>query len=125
MVRKWGELRADLERRLERRFSRAWLAGSSNGAYFLSMLAVRGDIRVDGFAALSGGARVGTPNREAPKVPFLVAYGSYDATKSDGKGLAAYLLGAGWPVTEREHRLDHGAKPEYLDDIVEVFAHGR
>ena len=125
MVTKWGELRAEVENRLGHRFSRVWLAGSSNGAYFLSALAVRGAIEVDAFAALSGGARVGSAMSAAPKVPFLVAYGSYDATKGDGKGLAAYLKGAGWPVTEREHRLDHGAKAEYLDDIVEAFAQPR
>ena len=124
MVANWLALRANLEKRLDHRFSRVWLAGSSNGAYFLSILAVRGDISVDAFAALSGGARVGTARQDAVKVPFLVAYGSFDATNGDGKGLAAYLRGAGWPVIEREHRFDHGAKAEYLDDMAEAFDRG-
>jgi hypothetical protein len=61
LVARWGRAKQKLEGLAGAPFERTYLAGSSNGAYFLSALALRGDcdelgFPIDGYGAMSGGA---------------------------------------------------------------------
>lgn len=106
-------------------FERTYLAGSSNGAYFLTALAMRGDLdrlgfSVDGWGAMSGGAPGGaTVDALAGRspAPFYVGYGAYDDdSKKGARALAALLESAHWPVRVAEHPTGHGAREVYLDE---------
>jgi predicted esterase len=112
-------------------FERTYLAGSSNGAYFVAALALRGDgedlgFPIDGYGAMSGGAPGGRGapalNGRAPR-PVYVGYGSYDAeTKTGARALAAVFESAHWPVRVAEHPFGHGARELYLDEAFAFWA---
>jgi predicted esterase len=125
LVARWIVLETKLEALLGRKFERTYLAGSSNGAYFLSALALRGDcdelgFPVDGYGAMSGGAAggrgVGALAGHTPH-PVYVGFGTYDAeTKPGALGLAGVFERAHWPVRVAEHPFGHGAREVYLDE---------
>jgi predicted esterase len=125
LVAKWAGARERLERIAGVRFARTYLAGSSNGAYFLTALALRGDLArfgfsVDGYGAMSGGSTGGRGASSLPPAarrPFYVGYGAYDeTTKTSARALGEVLARAGWPVRVRELPVGHGAREEYLDE---------
>jgi predicted esterase len=130
IVARWADAKAKLERLSGMPFERTYLAGSSNGAYFLAALAVRGDalgaaFPVDGFGAMSGGA-AGAAGSEGltrgASRPFYVGFGTYDEeTKANARSLITALQGAHWPVRAAEHPLGHGANEVYLDEAIEFW----
>jgi predicted esterase len=106
-------------------FEKTYLAGSSNGAYFLSALALRGEcdafgFPVDGYGAMSGGAAGGRgADALAGKTPhpIYVGFGTYDdETKKGARMLASVFESAKWPVRIAEHPFGHGAREVYLDE---------
>lgn len=125
IVARWVEMKKKLEALNGAPFEKTYLAGSSNGAYFLSALALRGDadalgFPIDGYGAMSGGAPGGRGadalSGRAPR-PVYVGYGTYDAeTKKGAKALADVFEAAGWPVKIAEHPFGHGAREVYLDE---------
>jgi len=125
IVLRIAEAKKKLEALAGAPFERVYFAGSSNGAYFLSTLALRGDLAArgitpSGFGAMSGGAAGGIPASavagRAPE-PFYVGFGTYDEeTKRNAKGLVATLQDAHWPVRVAEHPFGHGAREIYLDE---------
>lgn len=117
-----SDKRARLETALGVRFDRVYLAGSSSGAYFVSMLALHGGLEVNGFGAMSGGARVLSPKLSelAPR-PFYIGYGTYDTVGDGARALGKLLRASGWPVRVSEHRVGHGAKEVYLDEAFAFF----
>jgi predicted esterase len=125
IVARWIVLKKKLEEHLGTKLEHTYLAGSSNGAYFLSALALRGDcdelgFPIDGYGAMSGGAPGGrgaaslagrTPH------PVYVGFGTYDAeTKPGARALATVFEAAHWPVRVAEHPFGHGAREVYLDE---------
>ncbi|HEY8072757.1 MAG TPA: hypothetical protein VIF62_01575 [Labilithrix sp.] len=115
LLARFADARAKLESIAGAPFERVYVAGSSNGAYFITMLAARADARFDGFGAISGGA---APRALAPPArPFYVGYGTYDPeTKTNARGLVRALEDAKWPVRAAEHPFGHGARDVYLDE---------
>ncbi len=113
MVRGWLAARDRLEAHVGAPFSRTFLAGSSSGAYFLSSLAVRGALEVDGLAATAGGGASPSATR---KPPFYLGFGSGDPAASRLRGFGKALLRADWPSLVREHPGGHGAREVYLDE---------
>ncbi|HEX8793291.1 MAG TPA: hypothetical protein VF765_20250 [Polyangiaceae bacterium] len=131
LVGRWVDAKRALEAIAGAPFDRTYLAGSSNGAYFLAALAERGDLPspafpVDGFAAISGGAagaNAATALAGGSPRPFYVGYGVYDETTTAGtRGLVAALEAARWPVHAAPHPLGHGANEIYLDEAFAFFA---
>jgi predicted esterase len=125
IVARWAAAKKKLEVIAGAPFERTYLAGSSNGAYFLAALALRGDLvalgfSVDGFGAMSGGATGGRGLDSLAKVtarPFYVGFGSYDEeTRANVRSLVTTLESAHWPVRVAEHPFGHGANEVYLDD---------
>lgn len=128
LVARWAHAKARLEARVRRPFARTYLAGSSNGAYFVAALALRGDLAafgfpVDGVGAMSGGSTSGlAPDPRAPRPPFYVGYGTYDEdTKKNVAPLVALLAHARWPSKVAEHPLGHGAREVYLDEAFTLW----
>jgi predicted esterase len=124
MVESWLAKKRDLEAELGAPFEKTFLGGSSNGAYFLSVLALRGEIDVDGFGAFSGGSRSGfTAERvtAASRPPFYVGYGAYDDTKDLPIALGELLRQLDWPSEVRAHRVSHGAHEVYLDEAMDFW----
>ena len=127
LVEEWRSARTKLESTFGYRFRRTYLAGSSSGAYFLALLALRpgraalDELDVRGFAAASGGAPV--PGASGTKRPFYVGHATGDPTSGGAKALAAQLRSAGWPVREAEHPGGHGAREVYLDEAFAFWEH--
>lgn len=98
-------------------FRRVYLAGSSSGAYFVATLAQKGDIRVDGYGAMSGGTPILAPRLASltPR-PVYIGYGLYDTVGKSARELGQLFGRANWPVRVAEHRVGHGAKEIYLDE---------
>ena len=129
LVAKWADARRRLEAIAGSPFARTYLAGSSNGAYFLTALALSGDLDrlgfpVDGYAAISGGSVGGHVRSSLPAPrPFYVGYGAYDAsTNASSRALGAFLGRAGWPTRISELPVGHGAREEYLDEAFAFWA---
>jgi predicted esterase len=125
LVARWVRAKKKLEGLVGAPFERTYLAGSSNGAYFLSALALRGDcddlgFPIDGYGAMSGGAPGGRgawalAGRRSR--PFYVGFGTYDdETKRGARALATVFESARWSVLVREHPFGHGAREIYLDE---------
>lgn len=120
IVARWAGEKKKMEELLGRPFEKTYLAGSSNGAYFLTSLALSGDLeryglRVDGYGAMSGGARTTIAAAEPRR--FYVGFGAFDPdTKRNAIALVAALAAAKWPVKSAEHPVGHGAKEIYLDE---------
>lgn len=132
LVAKWADARRRLEALAGVAFTRTYLAGSSNGAYFLTTLALRGDLDrlgfpIDGFGAMSGGSaggRVASSLAARPR-PFYVGYGAYDeSTKASAHALTELLERAKWPTRSAEHPFGHGAREEYLDEAFAFWSSG-
>jgi predicted esterase len=127
IVARWAAAKRKLEAIAGAPFERTYLAGSSNGAYFLAALALSGDLDasgfpVDGFGAMSGGAAGGRGRDRlaniAPK-PFYVGFGTYDdETGANARSLVTVLEQARWPLRVAEHPFGHGAHEVYLDEAI-------
>ncbi|HSO36692.1 MAG TPA: hypothetical protein VLT33_29405 [Labilithrix sp.] len=125
LVTRWAAAKKKLEGIAGAPFARTYLAGSSNGAYFLAALAFRGDAEdlgfpIDGYGAMSGGAPGGRPPdalaRHGPR-PLYIGFGAYDEeSKRGAKALASAASAAHWPVKLAEHPFGHGAREIYLDE---------
>lgn len=116
--------REALEQLLGVRFERAYLAGSSSGAYFVASVLLHGSMpEVDGYGVLSGGSGYSTPMLATlPKRPVYFGFGQYDSVAPPVRALAARLEAEGWPVKLAAHPEGHGAREVYLD---EAFAFWR
>ncbi len=131
IVARWVAAKKKLEALAGAPFDRTYLAGSSNGAYYLTALALRGEVPtmafpVDGFGAMSGGAAsAGAAESLAGRAPrpFYVGFGTYDAeSKANGRVLVDVLRAAHGPVRVAEHPLAHGANEVYLDEAFELWS---
>jgi predicted esterase len=125
ILARFGVLARRLEAVTGGRFERTYLAGSSNGAYFISALALRGDpdalgFPIDGYGIMSGGAPGGksaSSLANRPARPVYIGFGTYDAeTVRGARALAAVFEAARWPVHVAEHPFGHGAREIYLDE---------
>ena len=119
MIASWLAWRDALATKTGGPFERTYLAGSSNGAYFVTVLAMRGAIAVDGFGAMSGGSRGSRTKASieaSRRPPFYVGYGTRDEANGDPIALGALLGEAGWAHVVRSHDVGHGARDVYLDE---------
>lgn len=123
LVRRFAAARAALAARAGRSIGRTYLAGSSNGAYFVAALALRGELDrfgfpVDGVGAMSGGGpsrQARLPLRGGPR--FYVGFGAYDEVSTrHGEALAAQLVAGGATVRRAKHLVGHGTREAYLDE---------
>lgn len=104
LLQSWADARDVLEQRMGRRFERVFVMGFSSGAYYVSSLALRGRLPVDGYAAFAGGSAPFSRSmiaHVAPRVPIFVGYGLRDKAGShDARGLVSALRSAHWKFRE-------------------------
>jgi predicted esterase len=110
--------REALERLLGVSFERAYLAGSSSGAYFVASVLLHGGMpEIAGYGVLSGGSGYSTPMLATlPERPVYLGFGEYDSVAPPLRALAARLEAVGWPVKLAAHAEGHGAREIYLDE---------
>jgi len=127
VIEQWWSAKRALEAQLGRPFERVYLFGFSNGAYYVSSLALRGRVAVDGFAAFAGGM---APKRirpaayaDVPRVPFYVGYGHRDTTAlRDAASLRKAFRVLQWPgkVVGRK-RVGHAMTDSQAHEAIELF----
>lgn len=104
----WMEARAYLEKRNGRPYDEVFLMGFSSGAYFISSLALRGRVDVDGYAVFAGGAGGIARPDVTNKVPVFVGVCAEDSqTAKHSRGFGAALAARGWPHRVDEQRVGH------------------
>lgn len=118
LLAEWAQARRALEEALGYKFKRVYLAGSSSGAYFLTMLALAGAFEADGYAATSGGAPGAGIAPAAKRAPFYVGWGEGDPSNGGTKALATFLKAQSWPMLAAPHQTGHGAREVYLDEAI-------
>jgi predicted esterase len=100
MLDNWMAAKATLEGRTGHPFKQVFVMGFSSGAYYVSSLALRGRLPVDGYAAFAGGSAPysrGMISKVKPRLPIFVGYGLRDRAGSrDARGLVAALRAARW-----------------------------
>jgi predicted esterase len=100
----WMQAKATLEQRMGRPFAKVFVMGFSSGAYYVSSLALRGRLQVDGYAAFAGGSAPvsrSALSHVSPRVPIFVGYGLKDRAGSrDARGLVGALRAARWKYRE-------------------------
>jgi predicted esterase len=125
LVARFEEQRSKLEALTGRRFERLYIAGSSSGAYFATLLALNGHVSADAFGAMSGGsAAPGADFSRASPTRFYIGYGRHDTVGPAAELLGSRLRSAGWAVRVSAHPVSHGAKEVYLDEAFEFWRLG-
>ncbi len=110
LIDEWMTAKRLLEQRGGKPFDEVFVMGFSSGAYFVSSLAMRGRLDVDGYAAFAGGQSLSAP--AAPitrRSPVFVGVCSDDeTTASHSRAFAASLAAAGIPRAVSEQHVGHG-----------------
>lgn len=112
----WLATKRAVEKRDGRPFDEVYVMGFSSGAYFVSSLAMRGRMDVDGYAVFAGGqpmgARAEPVEHFAPVFVGVCAEDSTTATHS--RAFAGSLVAAGIPRAVDEQRVGHGFSDIHL-----------
>jgi predicted esterase len=109
LVTGWTAARRALEARNGRPFDDVFVMGFSSGAYFVSSLATRGKLDVDGFAVFAGAGSVRHPEGASDKhSPIYVGVCGEDAhTSPDSRAFGQALGAIGWPHRVDEQKVGH------------------
>ena len=111
MIAAWTRARRALEARNGRAFDDVFVMGFSSGAYFASSLALRGKLKVDGYAVFAGGSAFApAPGPDAParKPPVFVGVCTEDAqTAGHSRAFAGALAARGFPLRVDEQPIGH------------------
>lgn len=103
----WETARAFLEKRRGKPFDEVFLMGFSSGAYYASSLALRGGVKVDGFATFAGGSSRPAVG-DAQRVPVFVGVCADDKqTAAHSRAFGNALAASGFPHRVDEQRVGH------------------
>jgi predicted esterase len=120
----WMQAKQRAEAR-DGRFDRVFVFGFSNGAYYASSLALRGRLRVDGYAVFAGGEALKYLRPVADKIeqraPIFVGYGTKDPAHHDQEELIELLRSLRWPYRSRAAPVGHMVTNQQLDDALQFF----
>lgn len=110
LVDQWMNAKRVLEDRAGKKYDDVFVMGFSSGAYFVSSLAMRGRLDVDGYATMAGGQAMGaraTPiDRFAPV--FVGVCANDDGSAAHSRAFAGALSTAGIPRAVSEQPVGHG-----------------
>lgn len=109
IVEEWAAARRALEEREGKPFDEVFVMGFSSGAYYVSSLALRGRLDVDGYAVFAGGgSRRGTVVDGKRRVPVFVGVCAKDRqTASHSRAFAGALAAGGFPHRKDEQPIGH------------------
>lgn len=110
LIDEWMNAKRLLEMRSGRPFDEVFVFGFSSGAYFVSSLAMRGRMDVDGYATMAGGqAQAARPTPIERFVPVFVGVCSQDETSAaHSRAFAGALSAAGIKRMVVEQPVGHG-----------------
>lgn len=110
LVREWMDAKAVLEQRAGRPYDDVFVMGFSSGAYFVSSLAMRGRLDVDGYAVFAGGQA--TARAAAPEIRFAPVFvgvcAEDDGSAAHARGFGRALAAAGIRRAVLEQPVGHG-----------------
>lgn len=103
----WREAQDVLEKRNGKPFDEVFLMGFSSGAYYASSLALRGAVKVDGFATFAGGSSR-QASLDARRVPVFVGVCADDKqTAAHSRAFGNALAASGFPHHVDEQHVGH------------------
>jgi len=128
LIEEWSQARRKIERR-EGPFSKVFVFGFSNGAYYATSLAMRGRLPVDGYGVFAGGSgskylRLLGAKAER-RAPIFVGYGTKDPAHRDQRELIAVLKSLGWKHRAKSATVGHTVTEDQLQSalrFLEVIA---
>lgn len=109
--------RADLEKRVGRKFDETFVVGFSSGAYYASSAAVRGVLDVDGYIVLAGGGSwVRSDDTTTKRAPIFVGISAADRqTAGHSRAFAGTLASLHWPYRAEERNAGHMVDWTFMD----------
>jgi predicted esterase len=108
LIAGWKRAQKQLETKSGTPFDQVFVMGFSSGAYYVSSLALRGRLEVDGYAAFAGGSIGHQHVDKVRKVPVYVGIcGADKQTAPHSRGFAGELATRGFPVRAEEHHVGH------------------
>lgn len=121
----WANARQVLERRSGKKYDEVFVMGFSSGAYFVSSLAMRGRLDVDGYATMAGGQ--GLPARPQPIERFAPVYVGVcsrdEGSASHSRAFAGALSMAGIPRAVGEQPVGHGLSHVHFNSALAYLRH--
>lgn len=121
----WLNAKKILEGRGGKKYDEVFVMGFSSGAYFVSSLAMRGRLDVDGYATMAGGQ--GLPARQAPVEHFAPVYvgvcSKDEGSASHSRAFAGALSMAGIPRAVGEQPVGHGLSHVHFNSALAYLRH--
>ena len=125
LVDQWMNAKELLEGRANQRYDEVFVMGFSSGAYFVSSLAMRGRLDVDGYATMAGGQ--GMPAREKPIEKFAPVYvgvcSKDEGSATHSRAFAGALSAAGIPRAVGEQPVGHGLSHVHFNSALAYLRH--
>jgi predicted esterase len=107
LIDSWMAAKKTLEAKNGKAFDEVFVMGFSSGAYFASSLALRGKMKVDGFAVFAGG-QPGGAAADAKKLPIFVGVCADDSqTAAHSRSFGGSAIAAGFPTRVEEQKIGH------------------
>jgi len=123
LIEGWMTGKRALEQRAGRAYDEVFVMGFSSGAYFVSSLAMRGRLDVDGYAAFAGGMPL--PPRPAPVTrwapSFVGVCGDDPTSASHSHAFAGSLATAGIPRMTDVQPVGHGLSHLHVHHALAFF----
>jgi len=108
VISAWTRARRTLEARNKKPFDDVFVMGFSSGAYFVSSLALRGKLKVDGYAVFAGGGGFVQAEAPARKPPVFVGVCAEDKqTRDHSRAFGAAAAARGFPTRVDEQPIGH------------------
>jgi predicted esterase len=121
----WANAKELLEQRAGKKYDEVFVMGFSSGAYFVSSLAMRGRLDVDGYAAFAGGqAQAARPSAIEHFAPVYVGVCSKDeGSAAHSRTFAGALSMAGIPRAVGEQPVGHGLSHVHFNSALGYLRH--
>jgi predicted esterase len=121
----WMATKRLLETRAGKRYDEVFVMGFSSGAYFVSSLALRGRMDVDGYAVFAGGGVLGQrPSPIARWSPVFVGVcADDDGSAAHGRAFAGALSAANIPRFVNEQHVGHGMSHVHFNNALSYLRH--
>ncbi|MDX2052908.1 MAG: dienelactone hydrolase family protein [Polyangiaceae bacterium] len=121
----WAKARETFEAERGKKFTKVFVFGFSNGAYYATSLAARARLAVNGYAVFGGGSGASYLRRQAAQVklkpPMFVGIGKHDGARKDARSLAQMLKRLAWPHRFRESQGGHNVTPAQAKEAVQYL----
>ncbi|HHH11238.1 MAG TPA: DUF255 domain-containing protein [Sorangium sp.] len=115
LLDEWRSAQATIEQRQGAPFDEVFVVGFSNGAYYASSLAMRGRLKVAGYAMFAGGSAYPPSAAKDMRAPVFLGICSKDNTATAARRLRDQLRRSGWPHRAETRTVGHTMADRHLD----------